>query len=642
MDIMPYVKARKRAQKTYRSQLLKGGVPYLPALEDFIGPSDIAAEMPLGLQEIPLDAVVGTRTASRTHSFSSDFLPLLPEDTEFAVKWCNLYESHINEGIREPVIAVEFMNHFYITEGNKRVSVLKYSGAVSIQAQVTRLVPLRDDSVENRIYYEFMDFYQLSAVNYLTFSQEGCYRRLQELLGKGPSEVWSSDEKLDFHSAFIHFQDIFDESGGQKLSLSTGDAFLIYLEIYGYETMSTKSYQELREELKAIWEDFEIYPEKRTVELITEPSREKGGAPLLSRFLPFASTPSVLHIGFVYDQNLGNKSWTYNHELGRLHLQNVFPGQVTTATYYVSGLDAEQDLEILQGAIADGCTVLFTTSPTLLHLSLQTALKFPAIRILNCSLYSNLGHLQTYYGRMYEAKYLTGILAGILSPEPVIGYMADYPVYGTVASINAFALGLQAVNPDAQLLLEWSCLKENRMQERFEARHVAFVSDQDLVSASVGSRHFGLYDIRSTAHQNIALPIWNWGKFYEEIIRGILNGVRNPLASSPEKSINYFWGLSSGIVDVICSNRVPERTRQLMETVKQQIIAGHFEPFSGEIRSLDGVLQNTSGSVMPVEKIGSMNWLSDNIIGSFPDLEELTEPARRLVSFQGIDQYRER
>lgn len=63
MDIMPYVKARKRAQKTYRSQLLKGGVPYLPALEDFISQSDIAAEMPLGLQEIPLDAVVGTRTA---------------------------------------------------------------------------------------------------------------------------------------------------------------------------------------------------------------------------------------------------------------------------------------------------------------------------------------------------------------------------------------------------------------------------------------------------------------------------------------------------------------------------------------------------------------------------------------------------
>lgn len=194
MDIMPYVKARKRAQKTYRSQLLKGGVPYLPALEDFISQSDIAAEMPLGLQEIPLDAVVGTRTASRTHSFSSDFLPLLPNDTEFAVKWSNLYEAHINEGIREPVIAVEFMNHFYITEGNKRVSVLKFSGAVSIRAQVTRLVPLRDNSLENRIYYEYMDFYRLSAVNYLTFSQEGSYHRLQELLGKGAEDVWTSDE----------------------------------------------------------------------------------------------------------------------------------------------------------------------------------------------------------------------------------------------------------------------------------------------------------------------------------------------------------------------------------------------------------------------------------------------------------------
>lgn len=642
MDIMPYVKARKRAQKTYRSQLLKGGVPYLPALEDFISQSDIAAEMPLGLQEIPLDAVVGTRTASRTHSFSSDFLPLLPDDTEFAVKWSNLYEAHINEGIREPVIAVEFMNHFYITEGNKRVSVLKFSGAVSIRAQVTRLVPLRDNSLENRIYYEYMDFYRLSAVNYLTFSQEGSYHRLQELLGKGAEDVWTSDEKLEFHSAFIHFQDIFEEYGGQKLSLTTGDALLVYLEIYGYDNLGRKSYQELREELKAIWQDFEIYPEKRTVELITEPSTDRGNVPLLSRFLPFASGPSVLRIGFVYDRNLGNKNWTYNHELGRLHLQNVFPDQVTTATYEVTGIHAEQDLEVLKRAIDEGCTVLFTTSPTLLHLSLQAALKYPAIRILNCSLYSNLGHLQTYYGRMYEAKYLTGILAGILSPEPVIGYMADYPIYGTIASINAFALGLQAVNPKARLLLKWSCRKNTRTQQPFDEHRVAFVSEQDLVSASVGSRHFGLYDIRSTAHQNIALPIWNWGRFYEEIIRSMLNGARTPYQASPEKSINYFWGLSSGIVDVICSNRVPERTRQLMETVRQQIVSGQFEPFSGEIHSQDGALRNASGAVMPVERIGSMDWLADNIIGSFPEPEELTEPARRLVSFQGIEQYRER
>lgn len=134
------------------------------------------------------------------------------------------------------------------------------------------------------------------------------------------------------------------------------------------------------------------------MELITEPSTDRGNVPLLSRFLPFASGPSVLRIGFVYDRNLGNKNWTYNHELGRLHLQNVFPDQVTTATYEVTGIHAEQDLEVLKRAIDEGCTVLFTTSPTLLHLSLQAALKYPAIRILNCSLYSNLGHLQTYYG----------------------------------------------------------------------------------------------------------------------------------------------------------------------------------------------------------------------------------------------------
>lgn len=91
------------------------------------------------------------------------------------------------------------------------------------------------------------------------------------------------------------------------------------------------------------------------------------------------------------------------------HLQNVFPDQVTTATYEVTGIHAEQDLEVLKRAIDEGCTVLFTTSPTLLHLSLQAALKYPTIRILNCSLYSNLGHLQTYYG---------GVRGKSLQPAP--------------------------------------------------------------------------------------------------------------------------------------------------------------------------------------------------------------------------------
>ena len=125
MSVSEYIKARKKAQKVYRSQLLKGTYPYLQALDDLVSFSEITSESELGLIEIPLEAIVGTKTAGRKQAFASNFMPLLEENSEFARKWTALYRAHMEEGIRDPITAVEFMNRFYVVEGNKRVSVLK-------------------------------------------------------------------------------------------------------------------------------------------------------------------------------------------------------------------------------------------------------------------------------------------------------------------------------------------------------------------------------------------------------------------------------------------------------------------------------------------------------------------------------------
>lgn len=639
MSRSEYGKARKKAQRTYRSQLLKGTYPYLQALDDIVSFAEIASEVELGLVEIPLDAVVGTKTAGRKQAFASNFMPLLEDTTEFAYKWINLYNAHIEEGIRDPITAVEFMNRFYVVEGNKRVSVLKYVNADSVQANVTRLVPQRSDSKENRIYYEFLDFYQISAINYLTFSQEGCYARLLKLLGKKTDSPWSDDEKLDFHSAYIHFLDIYEENGGKKLPITPGDAFLTYLEIYGYKDILKKSYRELREEIPAIWKDFEIYPAKRSVELVMAPEEKAEEKPLVNRLLPLPSAP--VRIAFIHDRSPEDSSWTYGHELGRHYLDDAFAGKVVTSSYITNG-DPEEGSEVIKCAIEDGNTIIFTTNPKLLNASVKAALKYPAIRILNCSLNSCFGHLRTYYGRMYEAKFLTGILAGILSPENSIGYVADYPIYGSTASINAFALGVRMVNPSARIYLEWSCIKDNRMYEYFDARHISYVSGQDLLTPYRGSRQFGLFDVRNGNIQNVAMPVWHWGKFYERIVKSILNGAwKKGAAQSTDKSINYFWGLSSGMIDLICSKHVPAGTQQLIELVKREISSGQFSPFSCEIRSQDGTIKNAKDTVMPEYGIGSMDWLSDNIEGAFPPYDLMTDEAKRIVRLQGIGSYQE-
>lgn len=639
MSRTEYIKARKKGQKMYRSQILKGGYPYLPALDDIVSFAGIVSEVELGLIEIPLDAVVGTKTAGRQRAFAGNFMPLLEENTEFAGKWISLYNAHINEGIRDPIVAVEFMNRFYVVEGNKRVSVLKYVDAVSIQAKVTRMIPQKNDSPENRIYYEFLDFYRESQVNYLNFSQEGCYARILKILGKTFDDPWSDDEKLDFHSAYIHFLDVYEEKGGRKLPITPGDAFLTYLEIYGYEDLPGKSYQELRSEIPAIWKDLEIYPAKRSVELVTTPEQTDKEKPLVTKILPLPKSP--VKIAFIHDRSPEDSSWTYGHELGRHYLDDVLAGHIVTSAYITSG-DPEEGRDTINKAIEDGNTIVFTTSPKLLNASVKAALKYPNTRILNCSLNSCFGHLRTYYGRMYEAKFLTGILAGILSPEKSIGYLADYPIYGSTASINAFALGVRMVNPDASIYLEWSCVKDNRIEEYFSARHISYVSGQDLLTPTRGSRQFGLYDVRGGNITNVAMAVWDWGKFYERIVRSILNGAwKKGADQSTDKSINYFWGLSSGMIDVICSKHVPFGTQQLIELVKREISSRQFHPFFGEIRSQDGILRCEKDTVMSEQQIGSMDWLLDNVCGSFPAFDTMTEEAKRIVKLQGVGIYQE-
>ncbi len=639
MSVSEYIKARKKAQKTYRTQLFKGTYPYLQALDDLISFSEIASEVDLGLVEIPLNAIAGTKTAGRKQAFASNFMPLLEENSEFARKWMNLYNAHMEEGIRDPITAVEFMNRFYVVEGNKRVSVLKYVDAVSIQANVTRLVPRKTDSKENRIYFEFLDFYRTTSINYLDFSQEGCYARLLSVLGKTADEPWTDDEKMDFHSSYIHFLDIYEEKGGNNLPLKPGDAFLTYLEIYGYKDLLKKSYKELREEIPAIWKDFQIYPAKRSVELVMAPEKKSEEKSLKNRILPLSSPP--LKIAFIHDRTPEESSWTYGHELGRHYLEETLAGRVSTSFSVTDG-DPDRGSEAIREAVETGSTVIFTTSPKLLNASVKAALKYPSVRILNCSLNSSFGHLRTYYGRMYEAKYLTGILAGILSREPVIGYVADYPIYGATASINAFALGVKAVNPEACIYLEWSCVKDNQIEDYFDARHISYVSGQDLLSPSRGSRQFGLYDIRNGKITNVAMPVCHWGKFYERIVTSILNGVwKKGLEQSRDKSINYFWGLSSGMIDVICSKHIPAATCCLLEQIKQSISSGAFHPFSCEIRSQDGTLRNAEHMIMPPEQIGSMDWLLDNIHGAFPPVSFLTEEAKRIVRLQGVGKYQE-
>lgn len=188
-----YAKALKLGEHAYRSAVSRGEYPYLPALDELLERTDVQTEVSLGLVDIPLDRIVGTKTVGRTSSFAANFMPLMPEGSEFASKWMNLLQYQTEEGVRDPIVAYEFMNRFYVLEGNKRVSVFKYLHASSIEGTVTRIIPRKTGETENRIYYEFLDFYRNTRINDIWFTRTGSFAKLIQAVGKNQDEEWSQD-----------------------------------------------------------------------------------------------------------------------------------------------------------------------------------------------------------------------------------------------------------------------------------------------------------------------------------------------------------------------------------------------------------------------------------------------------------------
>lgn len=637
MSYEQYNTALNAGRKEYRARLLSGGYPYLPALDEILSYTKVEYEVSLGVCEVPMELIVGTKTRGRTNSFAANFMPLLPANTEFASKWIQLYSCLEEEGLRDPVKVYEFMNRYYVQEGNKRISILKFLNAYSVPCSVIRIVPKRTDTKENEIYYEFLDFYEITGVITINFSEKGRFAKLLEQIGTPRGEKWSYEDRREFDSVYFHFRKAFEAKDGDKLPITVGDAFLAYITVFGYREAIQKTEQEIKKDLAKIWDEFLVLTNDQSIELFMEPPKKEVSHNLYRNLLNLVlpDNASKAKIAFLYEKDHRTSSWTYSHELGRLYLDNVLPGQVETKAFdnIIAG---ENDLERMEQAIKDGYNVLFATSPVMIPASLKIAANYPDVKILNCSL--NISHptLRTYYARMYEAKFLAGAIAGSMTATNKIGYIADYPIFGMAANINAFALGVKLVNPHAKVYLDWSTLKD-RKTGILEDSEIDYIMDQDMTTPDNASRRFGLYHISGGTLDNLAMTTWHWGKLYEKIVRIILNGAwKEDDAASGNRAINYWWGLSAGVVDLICSQDLPHGTKRLVDLLRNDICSETLVPFAGELWAQDGIVMNKPDEVIPPKDIITMDWLVENVVGSIPSITDLTEKAQAVTKMQGL------
>lgn len=629
-----YTQAMRLGQKEYREALMAGRSPHPAVLDELLPEGGTESVTDVGLVEIPSERIVGVKSSGRITAFSPTFRPLLEAKSEFATKWINLCAAHLGDtGITDPIVCFEYLGDFYVQEGNKRVSVLRHFGAARIPGNVRRILPPMSDDPRIKAYYEFLEFYRASKVYSVQFRRPGDYAKLLAFVGKKPGETWTEDERRTFNAYFQYFREALNGVKDKTEDLLPEEALLAWLDLNPYADLGALSATELKKSVSALWEDMVTTNKEDGVKVQTK-AEDDSKSSFMSRLL---SGLEVLNVAFIHQLTPAKSAWVLGHEAGREYLEQVFGERIRVRSYFGAN-NAELAEKRIEQAVAEGAQLVFTTAPPLTRATVKAAVKYPKIRFLNCSVDQRYSSIRTYYGRIYEAKFITGAVAGAMAGDDRIGYIASYPIFGVPASINAFALGAQLTNPRAQIELRWSCV-EGTPQADFFADGIRVISNRDAPTQSKMYLDFCNYGTYLMGDRGDLVPLcsptWLWGNFYEFVINSIQAG-----GWKQEKglttAINYWLGMDSGVIGVSLSDKLPEGVRQMAKILQSGMSVGAIDPFQRRIVAQDGTVKNDGTRRFSAEEVLHMDWLCDNVLGEIPPYEQILPISQAMVRELGI------
>ncbi len=636
MALEEFSTALRQGQKEYKELVAAGKNPNPLVLDEILPENCTDTVVDIGLVDIPTERIIGIKSAGRVSAFTPSFRPLLDQHSEFGTKWINLCAAHLGDtGITDPILCYEYLGNFYVQEGNKRVSVLRYFDSPRIPGNVKRVLPAQSEEPRIKAYYEFLDFYKVSKLYIIQFRRPGDYGKLLTYLGKKSTDVWTEEERRTFNSYFHYFLDAFQASNTKLEDILPEEALLLWLKLYPYQDLGKLTSAELKKSVAALWEDMVSTSKKEeAVKVQTKVGEEESKGNLVSRII---SVLDQLEVAFVHQMSPASSAWVMGHDEGRQHIEKVFGDKILVRSYYDANSPEAAEAAIEQ-AVADGAQVVFTTAPPLSRATLKAAVKYPKVRFLNCSVDQPYSSIRTYYGRMYEAKFITGAVAGAMAAGDRIGYIASYPIFGVPASINAFALGALMTNPRAQIELRWSCLP-GTPQADFFADGIRVVSNRNAPTQAkmyLDFCNYGTYlmDDRGDLVP-LSAPIWLWGNFYETTIRAILSGGMKR-EKGDATALNYWLGMDSGVIGVNLSDKLPEGVRQMARLLEKALIKGGIDPFGRKIVAQDGTVKNDGSKTFTPEELLHMDWLCDNVVGAIPSFDEILPISQNMVRELGI------
>ncbi len=329
-----------------------------------------------------------------------------------------------------------------------------------------------------------------------------------------------------------------------------------------------------------------------------------------------------LKAGFVYVGPVGDGGWTYMHDIGRLEMEKAYSGM---ESFFVESVPEGPDsVRVMETFIRNGANLVFATSFGYMDFVQDVAAKNPDVVFMHCSGYKTAPNVGNYFGRMYQARYLSGLVAGKMSKSNVIGFVAANPIPEVIRGINAFTLGARKTNPDVKVKVVWLFSWFDPAKEK-EATLALIDAGADVIAMHADSgaapqtaEEAGVYvvgynnDMKSYAPtKHLTAPIWNWGMVYKKIAGEVIDGTW--------ESHDIWWGLKEGLVGLApLSPEIPDDIVKLVEAEKAKMVEGKWDVFSGPVKNQKGEEMVKKGETMSDGDMLGMNWFVLGVEGDIP------------------------
>lgn len=332
-----------------------------------------------------------------------------------------------------------------------------------------------------------------------------------------------------------------------------------------------------------------------------------------------------LKVGFLYLGDIGDAGYTYAHDQGRKYVEKELGDKVETV-YKTNVKEDKADVEkVCEDMINNGVKVIFGTSYGFMEGMDEEAKKHSDIKFLHCSGYMQETNMSNYFGRDYEVRYLAGIVAGMKTKTNKIGYVAAQTIPECVRGINAFALGVQSVNKDAVVEVEWTNTwydpaKEKEAAKALIAKGVDVIAQhQDTTGPQVAAEEAKISSIgynsdmsKAAPNAYMTAPIWNWGPYYADQVKKVLDktwkseSVFIPISQDNNESIIYLAPLTKN---------APEGAQAAVDKAKADILSGKNKVFVGPLYDNEGNLKLKDGEVMSDKDMLSIQWFVKGVVG---------------------------